>query len=248
MVILRSSEEIEKIARASRIVAECLQGLKGFIKPGMETRALDCFADSRIREAGGIPAFKGYRNFPANLCVSINEEVVHGIPSKRVIKEGDLVSIDLGVLYDGYYGDAALTLSMGDPSPKVARLLRVTEESLALGIDAAHVGKRVSDISHAIESHVKRAGFTVVTQYVGHGIGQALHEEPQVPNFGPPGKGPRLRAGMVLAIEPMVNIGKSGVRVLSDKWTAVTIDGSLSAHFEHTVAITQEGPKILTQL
>jgi len=248
MVILRSPEEIEKIARASRIVAECLQGLKGFIKPGMETRELDRFADDRIREAGGIPAFKGYRNFPANLCVSINEEVVHGIPSKRVIKEGDIVSLDLGVVYDSYYGDAALTVSMGAPNPKVARLLRVTEESLAFGIDAARVGGRVSDISHAIESHVKRAGFTVVTQYVGHGIGRALHEEPQVPNFGPPGKGPRLRAGMVLAIEPMVNIGKAGVRVLSDKWTAVTSDGSLSAHFEHTVAITKEGPKILTQL
>ncbi len=248
MIVLKSREEIAKISRASQIVAECLLDLKERTKPGVLTKELDLFVDQRIRRAGGIPAFKGYRNFPASLCVSINDEVVHGIPSKRVIKDGDVVSLDLGVKYDGFYGDAAVTVVMGEVAPNVRRLLQVTEESLHLGIEAARVGGRLSDISHAIESHVKGAGYTVVTQYVGHGIGRALHEEPQVPNFGSPGKGPRLREGMVLAIEPMVNMGKAGVRVLSDRWTAVTADGSLSAHFEHTVSLTQDGPVILSRV
>jgi methionyl aminopeptidase len=248
MITLKSPEEIEKIRKASQIVAASLLALKAMAKPGVMTREMDRFVEGHIRDLGGIPAFKGYRNFPASLCVSINDEVVHGIPSKRVIKEGDIVSLDLGVNYKGYYGDAALTVSIGEPSPKVKRLLQVTEESLYCGIKAAQLGARLSDISHAIESHVKPDGFSLVTEYVGHGIGRALHEEPQVPNFGPPGKGPKLREGMVLAIEPMVNIGKSDVRVLADRWTAVTADGSLSAHFEHTVCITKTGPVILTAL
>jgi methionyl aminopeptidase len=248
MIVLKSPEEIEKIRKASQIVAASLLALKAMAKPGVMTQEMDRFVDQHIRDLGGIPAFKGYRNFPASLCVSINNEVVHGIPSKRVIKDGDIVSLDLGVNYKGYYGDAALTVSMGEPSPIVKRLIQVTEESLYRGIEAARIGARLSDISHAIESHIQPEGFGIVTEYVGHGIGRSLHEEPQVPNFGPPGKGPKLREGMVLAIEPMVNIGKSDVRVLADRWTAVTADGSLSAHFEHTVCITKTGPVILSAL
>lgn len=248
MIILKSQREIEKIAQASRIVARTLEGLKQFIKVGMATRELDQFAESKIREQGGIPAFKGYRKFPANLCVSINEEVVHGIPSDRVILKGDLVSMDLGVIYDRFYGDAAVTVAMGDVAPDLQKLLQVTEASLYRGIEAAREGNRLSDISHAVQSHVEKAGFSVVTHYVGHGIGRSLHEDPQIPNFGTPGRGPRLKEGMVLAIEPMVNIGKPGVRLLKDKWTAVTEDGSFSAHFEHTVCVTKSGPIILSKM
>jgi len=249
LIILKSRGEIEKIARASGIVARTLEALKGFIKVGMATRELDLFAESKIREQGGIPAFKGYRKFPANLCVSINDEVVHGIPSNRTILKDDLVSLDLGVVCDGFYGDAAVTLAMGEVvTPEVRKLLQVTEASLYRGIEAARDGNRVSDISHAVQVHVEKAGFSVVTQYVGHGIGRSLHEDPQVPNFGAPGRGPRLKEGMVLAIEPMVNMGKPGVRLLKDKWTAVTEDGQLSAHFEHTVCVTKTGPVILTKM
>ncbi len=249
MIILKSKEEVGKITSASRIVAEALQALKDFIEPGMTTQELDLFVEKKIREKGGIPAFKGYRNFPATLCISINEEVVHGIPSaERVIRVGDIVGLDLGAIYDGFYGDSAITVAIGEVSPEAKRLIQVTEESLLAGIDRAREGNRLSDISHAVQSHVERAGYTVVTDFVGHGIGRSLHEEPQVPNFGPPGRGPRLREGMVLAIEPMVNMGKSDVRVLEDRWTAVTSDGSLSAHFEHTVAITKEGPVILSKV
>lgn len=249
MIILKSKEEVGKITSASRIVAEALQALKDFIEPGMTTQELDLFVEKKIREKGGIPAFKGYRNFPATLCISINEEVVHGIPSaERVIRAGDIVGLDLGAIYDGFYGDSAITVAIGEVSPEAKRLIQVTEESLLAGIDRAREGNRLSDISHAVQSHVERAGYTVVTDFVGHGIGRSLHEEPQVPNFGPPGRGPRLREGMVLAIEPMVNMGKSDVRVLEDRWTAVTSDGSLSAHFEHTVAITKEGPVILSKV
>jgi methionyl aminopeptidase len=248
MIILKSKEEVAKIAKASRIVAESLEALRAYLKPGMTTKDLDLFVEKQIRERGGIPAFKGYRNYPATICISVNEEVVHGIPSDKVIKEGDIVGLDLGAVYDGFYGDSAITVAVGEVKPEAKRLIEVTEASLYAGIEQAREGNRLSDISHAVQSHVEQAGFSVVTDFVGHGIGRSLHEEPQVPNFGPPGRGPRLREGMVLAIEPMVNMGKAAVRVLDDRWTAVTVDGSLSAHFEHTIAVTKEGPVILSQL
>jgi methionyl aminopeptidase len=249
MIILKSKEEVAKIAKASRIVAESLEAVRAYLKPGMTTKELDLFVEKQIRERGGTPAFKGYRNYPATLCISVNEEVVHGIPSPdKVIKEGDIVGLDLGAIYDGFYGDSAVTVAVGEVKAEAKRLIQVTEESLYAGIAQACEGSRLSDISHAVQSHVEQAGFSVVTDFVGHGIGRALHEEPQIPNFGPPGRGPRLREGMVLAIEPMVNIGKAAVRVLDDRWTAVTADGSLSAHFEHTIAVTKEGPVILSKL
>lgn len=237
------------MAQASKIVAETLEGLKREIRPGVTTDELDRFAEDFIRARGGIPAFKGYRSYPKTLCVSVNDQVVHGIPSKRVLKEGDIVGLDLGAIVGGFYGDAAVTVPVGKVSPKVMELLRVTEESLYAGIAQAVVGNRLSDISHAVQRHAEAAGLSVVTDFVGHGIGRQLHEEPQVPNYGKPGQGPRLQVGMVLAIEPMVNMGDSGVRILDDQWTAVTKDGSLSAHFEHTIAIQASGPpKILTKL
>ncbi|MBM4124564.1 MAG: type I methionyl aminopeptidase [Nitrospira sp.] len=249
MIILKTPDEIGIMAQASKIVAETLQGLKKEIRPGVTTDELDRFAEDFIRGRGGIPAFKGYRSYPKTLCVSVNEQVVHGIPSKRVLKEGDIVGLDLGAIVGGFYGDAAVTVPVGDVHPKVLELLRVTEESLYAGIAQAMVGNRLSDISHAVQRHAEAAGFSVVTDFVGHGIGRQLHEEPQVPNYGKPGQGPRLQVGMVLAIEPMVNMGDSGVRILDDQWTAVTKDGSLSAHFEHTIAIQASGPpKILTKL
>ncbi len=248
MIILKSKEEVEKIATASRIVAASLLALKDYIKPGMTTQLLDTFVEKEIIRKGGIPAFKGYRNYPATLCVSVNEVIVHGIPSDRVIQEGDIVGIDLGVIYEGFYGDAAITVPVGEISPEVARLLEVTEKSLYAGIEQGKVGGRLSDISHAVQSCVEPEGYSIVTDFVGHGIGRSLHEEPQIPNFGPKGKGPRLKEGMVFAIEPMVNMGGPEVSVMDDGWTAVTSDGSLSAHFEHTIAITQNGPKILSQV
>ncbi|HEY5595370.1 MAG TPA: type I methionyl aminopeptidase [Nitrospiria bacterium] len=246
MIILKSPEEVGKIERAGRIVAEVLQELKAQVKPGVTTLGLDRIAEEGIRKRGGMPAFKGYRGFPATLCASVNNEIVHGIPSKRALQEGDIIGLDLGAIVDGYYGDAAITVAVGAIRPEVQHLVRVTEESLYRGIEQMKVGNRLSDVSHAVQAHVEAAGYSVVKDFVGHGIGQSLHEEPQLPNFGKPGQGPRLRAGMVLAIEPMVNMGKDGVRVLSDHWTAVTEDGSLSAHFEHTVAVTEAGPVILT--
>ncbi len=248
MIILKSKEEIEKIRHACQIVAESLEALKGYIKPGMTTKELDKFAEEEILSKGGRPAFKGYRNFPATLCVSINDEVVHGIPSKKVLKEGDIVGLDLGAIYDDFYGDAAVTVAVGEIRDEASRLLNTAEGSLYAGIERGRAGGRLSDISHAVQSYVEAEGFSVVTDFVGHGIGRSLHEEPQVPNFGPPGRGPRLCEGMVLAIEPMVNMGKPQVRVLEDRWTAVTVDGSLSAHFEHTISITKEGPIILSRL
>jgi len=203
-------------------------------------------AEEYIKRHGGIPAFKGYRGYPRSLCVSVNEEVVHGIPGKRRLKEGDIVSLDLGVLMDGYYGDAAITVPVGKVSELAKKLIKVTEEALYRGIEMARPGNRLSDISHAIQTHVEKAGFSVVREFVGHGIGKQLHEEPQVPNFGPPNRGPRLEPGMVLAIEPMVNTGTWEVRILPNGWTVVTADGGLSAHFEHTVAITDNGPEILS--
>jgi methionyl aminopeptidase len=223
--------------------------LKSAIKPGITTDELDQLAELEIRARGALPAFKGYRNYPKTLCASVNEQVVHGIPSKRVLKEGDIIGLDLGAIVGGFYGDSAVTVAVGRIDEKTAALVRITEESLALAIEQARVGNRLSDISHAVQRHVEAAGYSVVTEFVGHGIGRQLHEEPQVPNYGKPGQGPRLQAGMVLAIEPMVNMGGPAVRVLDDRWTAVTVDGSLSAHFEHTIAIQPSGPAVvLSQL
>ena len=244
MIILKTPDEIAVMAKASRVVAETLEVLKDAVKPGITTDELDRLAEE-IRARGAIPAFKGYRNYPKTLCASVNDQVVHGIPSKRVLKEGDIVGLDLGAIVGGFYGDSAITVGVGRIDEKTAALVRVTEESLSLAIEQAQVGNRLSDISHAVQRHVEAAGYSVVTEFVGHGIGRQLHEEPQVPNYGKPGQGPRLQAGMVLAIEPMVNMGGSAVRVLDDRWTAVTVDGSLSAHFEHTIVIQPSGPAIV---
>lgn len=249
MIILKTPDEIAVMAKASRVVAEALAVLKDAVKPGITTDELDRLAEAEIRARGAIPAFKGYRNYPKTLCASVNEQVVHGIPSKRVLKEGDIIGLDLGAIVGGFYGDSAVTVAVGRIDEKTATLVRITEESLSLAIEQARVGNRLSDISHAVQRHVEAAGYSVVTEFVGHGIGRQLHEEPQVPNYGKPGQGPRLQAGMVLAIEPMVNMGGSAVRVLDDRWTAVTVDGSLSAHFEHTIAIQPSGPAlVLSQL
>ena len=247
MIVCRSAAELEKMRAAGRLVADVLTELAGLVAPGVTTAALDAVAEERIRAAGAIPAFKGYHGYPATICASINEEVIHGIPSgRRILNEGDIVSIDVGASLDGYYGDHAVTLAVGLVSEQAATLLRVTEESLYKAIERVRVGGRISDIGHAVQQHVEAYGFSVVREFVGHGIGQRMHEEPQVPNYGEPGRGPRLAEGMVLAIEPMVNAGKPAVKVLGDGWTAVTRDGSLSAHFEHTVAVTADGPWILT--
>jgi len=247
VIILKSLEEIEKIGLACHIVAETLEALRSVIRPNVTTKDIENFADAYIRAQGAIPAFKGYRGFPASICTSVNNEVIHGIPSGRVLKEGDIISIDLGVYKDGYYGDGAVTLPAGKIGLDLEKLIRVTEESLYIGIKHAHVGNRVTDISHAIQRHVESYGFSVVRAFVGHGIGRELHEEPQIPNFGLPGRGPRLIEGMTLAIEPMVNAGGHEVIVLEDGWTAVTLDGKPSAHFEHTVLITSGEPRILTK-
>ena len=246
MIILKTPDEIAVMAKASRVVAEALLVLKDAVKPGVTTDELDKLAESEIRARGAMPAFKGYRNYPKTLCASVNEQVVHGIPSKRVLKEGDIVGLDLGAIVGGFYGDSAVTVGVGRIDEKTAMLVRVTEESLSLAIEQAQVGNRLSDISHAVQRHVEAAGYSVVTEFVGHGIGRQLHEEPQVPNYGKPGQGPRLQSGMVLAIEPMVNTGLPDTRELEDKWTVVTRDGSLCAHFEHTIAITEGEPIILT--
>lgn len=247
MIELRSEEDIQKMERAGSIVASTLQAIKEMVEPGLTTMDLEKKACRVIAESGGKPAFKGYRGYPACICASVNEQVVHGIPSvKRLLKEGDIVSIDLGVIYEGYYGDAALTVPVGEITPEAKRLMKVTLESLELAILNARDGARVSDIGHAVQSHVEKNGYSVVKHFVGHGIGKRLHEEPQVPNFGRPGRGPRLKSGMTLAIEPMVNAGGFDVAVLDDGWTAVTTDGSLSAHFEHTVLVTPEGGRPLT--
>ena len=232
---------------AGRLVGEVLTELTARVKPGVTTAELDELAEARIRKAGATPAFKGYHGYPATICASINEEVIHGIPSgRRVLNEGDVISIDVGASLDGYFGDSAVTLAVGKVSESAATLLRVTEESLFKAIERVRPGGRISDIGHAVQAHVEAYGFSVVREFVGHGIGQRMHEEPQVPNYGEPGRGPRLAEGMVLAIEPMVNAGKPAVKVLGDGWTAVTRDRSLSAHFEHTVAVTADGPWILT--
>jgi methionyl aminopeptidase len=246
VIICKSPAEIARMRPANALVAEILAELREAVHPGGTTAELDALAERRIRDAGGVPAFKGYHGFPATICASVNEQVVHGIPSARALVDGDILSIDLGAVVDGYYGDAAVTVPVGEVSERAERLLRVTEESLYKGIAQARVGGRVSDIGHAVQEHVEAHGFSVVREFVGHGIGVAMHEEPQIPNYGDPGRGPRLAEGMVLAIEPMINLGKAAVKVLDDGWTAVTRDGSLSAHFEHTVVVTASGPVILT--
>ncbi len=247
MIILKSREEIEKVRASSRIVAEILQGLKETVKPGVRTIDLDRYAEEQALRRGAKPAFKGYRGYEHALCTSVNNVVVHGIPSARVLEAGDILSLDFGVYYDGFYGDAALTVPVDGVSENAARLMKVTEEALYRGIEQAKVGNRLGDISAAVQRHVEAAGFSVVRDYVGHGIGKQLHEEPQVPNFGVRGKGYELKAGMVFAIEPMVNEGTWEVKVLKDGWTVETADGGLSAHFEHSVAITDEGPVILSR-
>jgi methionyl aminopeptidase len=247
VIVCRSAAELERMREAGRLVGEVLTALSAAVAPGVSTADLDELAEKRIRQAGATPAFKGYHGYPATICASINDEVIHGIPSgRRVLAEGDIISIDVGAALDGYYGDSAVTLPVGQVSEQAATLLRVTEESLYKAIDQARPGRRVSDIGHAVQRHVEAFGFSVVREFVGHGIGVRMHEEPQVPNYGEPGHGPRLAEGMVLAIEPMVNAGKPAVKVLADGWTAVTRDTSLSAHFEHTVAVTSGEPWILT--
>jgi methionyl aminopeptidase len=247
VIVCKSQAEIDRMRRANAVVADVLMELRGIVKPGVTTADLDDFAEQRLLAAGAEPAFKGYHGYPATICASVNQEVVHGIPSgRRVLLEGDVVSIDLGVRLDGFYGDAAITVPVGRIPDRTAELLRVTEEALHLAIARVRVGARISDLGHAVQRHVESHGFSVVREFVGHGIGASLHEEPQIPNYGGPGRGPRLSEGMVLAIEPMVNLGKATVKVLSDGWTAVTTDGLPSAHFEHTVAVTADGPLVLT--
>ncbi len=246
MIVCRSAAELKRLARVNALVARVLTELSAMIAPGVTTAEVDALAERRLREAGAEPAFKGYHGFPATICASVNEQVVHGIPSPRKLKAGDIVSVDLGAKLDGFYGDSAVTVPVGDVAPDAVRLLEVTKQSLHEALAVVKAGARVSDIGAAVQRHVEAHGFSVVREFVGHGIGTTLHAEPQIPNYGPGGRGPRLAEGMVLAIEPMVNAGQAGVKVLSDGWTAVTKDGSLSAHFEHTVAVTADGCLVLT--
>ena len=247
MIILKSPEEVAKMRRAGRIVSATIEEVTGAVKPGMTTADLDAVAEKRIRDEGATPSFLGYRGFPASICASVNEEVVHGIPGTRRLAEGDILSLDFGAIWEGYHADAAVTVFVGEPpSAEAEKLVRVTEEALEAGISQVRAGNRLSDISHAVEQVVEGAGFSVVREYVGHGVGRNLHEDPQIPNYGPPGRGPELKTGLVIAIEPMVNMGGWETRVLQDDWTVVTSDGSLSAHFEHTIAVTDEGPEVLT--
>jgi len=248
MIVLKSPREIEKIRKSNRMVAEILAILESEVKPGINTLYLNDLSERLAREKGAIPAFKGYMGFPYALCASPNNVVVHGFPSKKPLCEGDIVSLDFGILFDGYYGDSAITVAVGKISEAAARLSKTTKESLYKGIEKAVPGNRLSDISHAVQSHAEAAGFSVVRQFVGHGIGSKLHEDPQIPNFGEPGRGVRLKAGMTVAIEPMVNEKGYDVEVLEDGWTTVTKDGCLSAHFEHTIAITEDGPVILSKI
>jgi methionyl aminopeptidase len=248
MVVCKSAAELEKMHRAGLVVWGALGKMRTMVRPGLATQELDEFAEAWCAEHKARPAFKGYRGYPGSVCTSINQEVVHGIPSAaRKLREGDILSMDFGVELDGYFGDAALTVPVGKISPEREKLLRITRESLERAIDKVRPGNRLGDVSFAVAEWVEKNGFSVVREFVGHGIGTKMHEEPQVPNYGSPGRGPRLLEGMVLAIEPMVNVGDPGVRILDDEWTAVTADGSDSAHFEHTVAVTAEGPWILTR-
>jgi methionyl aminopeptidase len=248
MIILKSLQEIESIRKACVVVADALDGIRDLVRPGVSTETLDDFAERFILAAGAKPAFKGYRGYPKTLCTSVNNEVIHGIPSHHVVlRQGDIVSVDVGAIVEGFYGDAAVTLPVGAISREAERLIKVTEESLYRGIEQAKAGSRLYDISSAVQTHVEAHGYSVVREFVGHGIGRNLHEDPQIPNFGARGQGPRIKPGMVLAVEPMVNIGGSATIVKGDGWTAVTADGSLSAHFEHTIAVMPDGPWILTK-
>lgn len=247
MIHLKSQRELDVMRRAGSATAQILREITNAVRPGVTTLQLDEIAEKKCKELGVKPAFKGYHGYPGCLCVSVNEQVVHGIPSaQKILMSGDIVGLDFGVIVDGYYGDSAVTVAVGEISKEAQKLLDVTREGLLQGIAQASPGNRLFDISHAIQNYVEERGFSVVREFVGHGIGRSLHEEPQVPNYGPKGKGVVLKEGMVLAIEPMINAGGHAVRVEDDGWTAVTIDGSLSAHFEHTVAITKDGPEILT--
>ncbi len=246
MIVCRSAAEIAKLARVNALVARVLKELAAAVRPGVTTADLDAIAEQRLREAGAASAFKGYHGYPATICASVNEEVVHGIPSPRALVEGDIVSIDLGAKLDGFYGDSAVTVAVGVVTPEAQRLLDVTKTALDRAVAAVKAGARVSDIGAAVQSYVEAQGFSVVREFVGHGIGTSLHEEPQIPNYGTAGRGPRLAEGMALAIEPMVNAGKPAVKVLGDGWTAVTKDKGLSAHFEHTVVVTEDGCRVLT--
>jgi methionyl aminopeptidase len=248
VIVCRSQSEIEKLRRVNQLVGRILAELRAMAAPGISTADIDAVAEARVRDAGAEPAFKGYHGYPATICASVNEQVVHGIPSKRKAVEGDVLSIDMGAKLEGYFGDCAVTVPIGRVTAEAAALLRVTEESLFCGIAVVKPGARVSDIGAAVQQHVEAHGFSVVREFVGYGIGTSLHEEPQIANYGPAGRGPRLAEGMVLAIEPMVNAGKAAVKVLSDGWTAVTRDGSLSAHFEHSIVVTRDGCEILTLL
>jgi methionyl aminopeptidase len=249
MIICKSPVEIEKLRSSGRMVRQLLGEIREQVHPGVTTLDLEKFVVKRLKELGGRPAFKGYRGYPCCLCASINDEVIHGIPSdRRKLKEGDILSLDMGVVLDGYVGDSALTVPVGAIDESAQRLLNVTEDALELAIDKVRLGNRLGDISASVQEYAEKNGFSVVREFVGHGIGKALHEEPQIPNFGQAGHGPLLKEGMVFAIEPMVNAGGAAVRVLDDNWTAVTVDGGLSAHFEHMVAVTRNGPDILTRL
>lgn len=247
MIVTKSPAELEIMREAGRITAAALRLVGEAVRPGVTTRELDAIAEEYIRSEGAAPAFKGYQGFPATLCTSPNDEVVHGIPGRTVLSEGDILSVDCGAIVDGYYGDSAVTFPVGTVSKETQRLLEVTAASLEAAIAECRPGRRLSDVSHAVQMVVEAAGFSVVREYVGHGIGRAMHEEPQIPNYGSPGKGPQLKPGMVLAIEPMVNAGGHAVHSLDDGWTVVTDDGGMSAHFEHTVAVTERGPLVLTK-
>ena len=246
MIICKSGPELEVMRQAGRIVAQVLDELEPLVRPGIRTRDLDLYAEKRTREFGAVPAFKGYRGYPASVCVSVNEEVIHGIPSGRILQEGDIVSMDFGVLYESFYSDSALTVPVGRTSDEARRLIEAARRSFFKGLEHVREGNRLSDVSAAVQRSVEGDGFSVIRQFVGHGIGRALHEEPQIPNFGTPGRGPRLRPGMTLAIEPMIAAGGWEVEVLEDGWTAVTKDRSLAAHYEHTVALTENGPEVLS--
>ncbi|MEQ8151278.1 MAG: type I methionyl aminopeptidase [Smithellaceae bacterium] len=248
MVILKLPDEIERARASSQIVAEVLNKLRDRVKPGATTKELDRFAEEVARKRGAKPAFKGYRGYPYSLCTSVNEEVVHGMPSERILKEGDIISLDFGVFYNGFFGDAAITLPVGKITDVARKLIEVTEQSLYAGIEQAKKGNRLGDISSSVQQTVEPPGFSVVRDFVGHGIGRNLHEDPQIPNYGKKGRGIELKSGMILAIEPMVNQGSYKVKILEDGWTVVTEDGMLSAHFEHSVAITDNGPEILSKL
>ena len=248
MIVLKSQQDIAYMREAGRIVAETLELIRQAVKPDVTTQELDRIADEYIRERGAIPAFKGYTGFPGSICASVNEEVVHGIPGPRKLKNGDIISVDIGTLINGFYGDAAMTFPVGEVAPEVAQLLKVTEESLYKGIAQAVADQRLYDISHAVQIHAEEFGYGVVRDYVGHGIGRKMHEDPQIPNYGAPGRGPRLKPGMTLAIEPMINMGTYEVKTLRDNWTVITRDKKWSAHFEHTIAVTDGEPEILTRL